>query len=249
MIISGDNAFGNNDFCDIVKIYYNDLKWCKPIPRDEERKLIRLAKKGDLRARNKVLSANLRFVFDVARKYKGHGVDMPDLISEGNRGMIWAMEKFDETKNVKFFTYAVWWIRQYIQRAIEANTKGTSFESRIEEEFCRNKSKCSEGITDEENVYDDEEEDFDDSTNAGFEDSEFNSFVSEKLLAKLDDRRRLVITEYFGMNGNGDGKTCKEIGKQINLSTERVRQLKVSAISDLRHEAMKLKDSEVFIRR
>ena len=107
-----DREVGLNDFSDSVKTYYQELKRHKPLPRDVERELIVKAKAGDIEARNKILTANLRIVFNIAKKYRGHGVDLSDLISEGNDGMIKAIEKFDLSQNVKFFSYAVWWVRQ-----------------------------------------------------------------------------------------------------------------------------------------
>ena len=76
-----DKEVGRNDFSDCVKTYYQDLKQYPPIPREKERKLLQLAKDGDIDARNQIISANLRFVFDIAKKYRNHGVDISDLIS------------------------------------------------------------------------------------------------------------------------------------------------------------------------
>ena len=100
------NAYAN-DFTTTVKTYYNDLKKCKPISRQRESELILRAKNGDLKAQNTILEANLRFVFNVAAKYKGNGVPLSDIISEGNLGLIKAIEKFDPSKNVKFISYDV----------------------------------------------------------------------------------------------------------------------------------------------
>ena len=108
-----------NDFSTSVRTYYNDLKRCKPLTRSRERELMELAKKGDESARNDILSANLRFVFLVAKKYRGKGVPTEDLISEGNMGLIKAIEKFDPLKNVKFISYAMWWIHAYMREYIK----------------------------------------------------------------------------------------------------------------------------------
>ena len=108
-----------NDFNEAVNNYYESLKKCKPVSREEERKLVKLAKQGDISAKNRILESNLRFVFNVAKNYKGCGVSLNELISEGNMGLIKAIEKFDLTKEVKFISYAVWWIRQGIQAYIK----------------------------------------------------------------------------------------------------------------------------------
>ena len=108
-----------NDFTHTVRVYYDDLKNKKPLTRAKEKRLIRLSKRGDTKARNELLEANLKFVFDVAKKYSGRGVSMGDLISEGNLGLIKAIEKFDDNNDVKFISYAVWWIRHSILNAIQ----------------------------------------------------------------------------------------------------------------------------------
>ena len=111
-----------NDFNETVGFYYKELKSCKPLSREEEMECILKAKKGDITARNKVLKANLRFVFDIAKVYKGSSVSIDDLIAEGNMGMIKAIDKFDVDFGTKFISYAVWWIREYILRAL-ANSR------------------------------------------------------------------------------------------------------------------------------
>ena len=110
-----------NDYTDNVKIYYKDLKKCEPIPFSYERELILKSKEGDVEARNKIIESNLRFVFNIARKYTGKGIPISDLISEGNLGLVKAIEKFDTTKDVKFITYAVYWIREYMSASIRKN--------------------------------------------------------------------------------------------------------------------------------
>ena len=107
-----------NDFNEAVVNYYESLKKCKPVSREEERRLVKLAKQGDILAKNKILESNLRFVFNVAKNYRGCGISINELISEGNMGLIKAVEKFDVTKGYKFSTYATWWIRQAITRSI-----------------------------------------------------------------------------------------------------------------------------------
>ena len=84
MINNEDNReVGKNDFSDSVKIYYKELKYYKPISKEEERRLLKLAKEGDVDARNRIVNANLRFVFNIAKKYRNNGVDIADLISAG----------------------------------------------------------------------------------------------------------------------------------------------------------------------
>ena len=115
-----------NDFNEAVVNYYESLKKCKPVSREEERRLVKLAKQGDILAKNKILESNLRFVFNVAKNYRGCGISINELISEGNMGLIKAIDKFDESKDVKFISYAVWWIRQGIQAYIKTKGCGRS---------------------------------------------------------------------------------------------------------------------------
>ena len=113
-----------NDFNTTVQTYYADLKKYKSISREKEQELFKLIKKNDdVQAKNKIIESHLKFVFDVAKKYKGHGVPLEDLISEGNMGLTKAIEKFDENKGVKFISYAVWWIKQAIQECLIKRNK------------------------------------------------------------------------------------------------------------------------------
>src|SRR5258706_6244381 len=93
------------------------------ISAEEEVRLAILIKKGNQAAKDRLIKANLRFVVSVAKKYQGQGLSLPDLINEGNFGLIEAAKRFDETRGFKFISYAVWWIRQYIMIAIAEQSK------------------------------------------------------------------------------------------------------------------------------
>ena len=108
-----------NDFTNTVKIYYDDLKKYKPLTKAKEKRLLKLSRKGNLKAKNEILESNLKFVFDIAKHYTGRGLSISELISEGNMGLMRAIEKFDEEKDIKFISYAVWWIRQAMLEAIK----------------------------------------------------------------------------------------------------------------------------------
>lgn len=103
----------------VVNRYFHDLSRLTPLRPDEEARLARLIREGDRAALNRLVSANLRFVVTVAKPYQHRGLTLSDLISEGNLGLIEAARNFDETKGFKFISYAVWWIRQRIFKALE----------------------------------------------------------------------------------------------------------------------------------
>ena len=102
----------------ILAIYLKDINRIPLLSHEEEAQLAIKAKQGDKAAKNKIVNANLRFVVNVAKKYQKHGLDLTDLISEGNIGLLIAIDKFDVTKGYHFISYAVWWIRQSILQAL-----------------------------------------------------------------------------------------------------------------------------------
>ena len=102
----------------ILAIYLKEINKIPMISHEEEIELAQKAQAGDTIAKNKLINANLRFVVNVAKKYQNHGLDLTDLISEGNLGLLTAVDKFDASKGYHFISYAVWWIRQSILKAI-----------------------------------------------------------------------------------------------------------------------------------
>ena len=103
---------------DILSIYLKEINKIPLLTRDQENELAAKAKAGDKAAREKIVNANLRFVVNIAKKYRHSGMDLADLISEGNAGLLTAIDKFDAQKGCHFISYAVWWIRQSILKAI-----------------------------------------------------------------------------------------------------------------------------------
>ncbi len=102
----------------VLAMYLKDINKIPMISHEEEIELAQKAQAGDADARSKLVNSNLRFVVNVAKKYQNHGLDLTDLISEGNIGLLTAVEKFDVSKGYHFISYAVWWIRQSILKAI-----------------------------------------------------------------------------------------------------------------------------------
>jgi RNA polymerase primary sigma factor len=103
---------------DSLSLYLRDINKVPLLTREEETALATAAAAGDKTAKNKIVKANLRFVVNVAKKYQNHGIDLGDLISEGNIGLLTAIDHFDVTKGYHFISYAVWWIRQAVLKAI-----------------------------------------------------------------------------------------------------------------------------------
>jgi len=103
---------------DLLESYCRDIRHYPPLSREEEIQRVQQAQAGDAQARQKLVTANLRFVVSVAREYTGRGLSLMELISEGNVGLLEALPRFDETRGFKFITYAVWWIRQAILKAL-----------------------------------------------------------------------------------------------------------------------------------
>lgn len=222
-----------NDYCNTVQTYYRDLKKCNPISRDEEKDLMKRAKKNDIEARNKIFTSNLKFVFDVARKYRGCGVALPDLISEGNMGLMKAIDKFDEDRDIKFISYAVWWIKQSIIDFI----KKTQNKNKIEVDNNElNESKydsCSDSEYDDDIIcIEQSDDDFD-----SVEEENSNMEMLSDAMSVLDERELSIIKAYFGI-GQKKEMNLDEIGNSLNISSERVRQIKKNAIRKMRNEIM-----------
>ena len=112
----------NKPTSQVIDSYLEEIEKSTPLSPEQECTLARRIKAGDQEARNQLVQANLRFVVSVAVKYKDQGVPLADLISAGNLGLIIAAERFDETRGLKFITYAVWWIRQHIYQALSDDT-------------------------------------------------------------------------------------------------------------------------------
>lgn len=232
-----------NDFTSTVKIYYDDLKKYKPLTKAKEKRLLKLTRKGNLKAKNEILEANLKFVFDIAKHYTGRGLSISELISEGNMGLLRAIEKFDEEKDVKFISYAVWWIRQAMLEAIKKKKMLMMVEI--------DPADSNDNIF-ERKIADDEDERIGGASDIGFS-NEAEEYKKElkanqkevigNLLNSLNSREKEIIEHYYGLSNKRE-LTLNEIGKKYNLSSERVRQVKLTAIRKLRSSMMMYDDME-----
>ncbi len=258
-----------------LEIYLKEIGEIPILTEEEERELIKRAKAGDKEAREKLIYSHLRFVVSVAKKYQGYGVPLGDLINEGNMGLLRALERFDPNRKVRFLSYAIWWIRQAIMKALNEQSRLIKISPESLSKLKKVKETESElmhksGVTptveevaQELNVTVDEVKaaqelaikeisidqpiypDSDKRTlvdvldqNAlpspekSYEERERHEKVMQALEI-LRPRDRYVIEQYFGLK-DGRPRTLEDIGKELGISRERVRQLKDRALKQIR---------------
>ena len=255
--------------------YLRDISIYPLITREREVELAKQIRASDQEALDTLVRSNLRFVVSVAKKYQNQGVSLSDLINEGNLGLIRAAHKFDETKGIKFISYAVWWIRQAILQAlaeqsrivrVPLNRAGTLHRigkraSALLQELGREAThaEIAEGMElSEEEVAktmsisqthlsldapmspgeDNRLLDYlPDTMNPTPDEQTFEKALTESIheaLAGLKEREAKILRLYFGLDGS-EPMTLEEIGAVLNITRERVRQIKEKALSRLRH--------------
>jgi RNA polymerase primary sigma factor len=248
--------------------YLRIIRKFAPLTRAEEREAFEKAKTGDDKAYELIINSNLRFVVSVAKNYIGKGLELDELIQEGNVGMIKAYHKFDLSKNFKFITYAVWWIRQSILTAIHEHsnvvripvnkianiTKSNKLKSELEQELSKSISldEMAELMSNPEILNDmqyysnivDIDQSYTDNFKNLHEVLTDNSALSEveqlkdELVAILKDfpkREKEILYMYFGI-GEVRSYTLKEIGFDMGLTRERIRQIKKQALEKLKQD-------------
>ena len=269
---------------DPVRMYLKEIGKVPLLTAEEEVELAKRMEQGDEEAKRKLAEANLRLVVSIAKRYVGRGMLFLDLIQEGNLGLIKAVEKFDYTKGYKFSTYATWWIRQAITRAIadqartiripvhmvetinklirvsrqllqeygrEPTPEEIAKEMDISEEKVRDILKIAQEPVSLETPIGEEEDshlgDFipDDDAPAPAEAAAF-TLLKEQLMDVLDTltpREEKVLRLRFGLD-DGRARTLEEVGKEFNVTRERIRQIEAKALRKLRHpsRSKKLKD-------
>lgn len=269
---------------DHVKMYLKEIGKVALLTPEEETDLARRMGEGDEIAKKNLAEANLRLVVSIAKRYVGRGMQFLDLIQEGNLGLIKAVDKFDYTKGYKFSTYATWWIRQAITRAIadqartiripvhmvETINKLVRVSRQLVQEFGREPtpeelaqelgmpiekvreiSKISqEPVSLETPIGEEEDSHLGDfiPDNEAPAPSEAASFVLLKeqlvdVLKTLTPREEKVLRLRFGLD-DGRQRTLEEVGREFNVTRERIRQIEAKALRKLRHpsRSKKLKD-------
>ncbi|PYO68320.1 MAG: RNA polymerase subunit sigma [Gemmatimonadetes bacterium] len=231
--------------------YLREISQYPLITREEEVALAQRIKQSDPEALDKLVRSNLRFVVSVAKKYQNQGVSLSDLINEGNLGLIRAAHKFDETKGIKFISYAVWWIRQAILsslarqgRTVRVPLNRTEIAEGMdisEEEVAKTLSISQAHLSLDAPLTPGEDNKLldylPDTQNPGPDDEIFEHALTESIeevLATLKDREAKILRLYFGLEGQ-EPMTLEEIGSLLGITRERVRQIKEKALARLRH--------------
>ena len=269
---------------DPVRMYLKEIGRIKLLTPEEEQEIAKKMAEGDEDARKRMSEANLRLVVSIAKRYVGRGMQLLDLIQEGNLGLMKAVEKFDYTKGYKFSTYATWWIRQSITRAIadqartiripvhmvetinrvlrtshsmvqklgrEPTTKEIADELHIEESKVEEVLKIAQEPVSLETPIGEEEDshlgDFIQDAEASQPSEEASyTLLREQLeegLSTLTPREEQVLRMRFGLT-DGKPHTLEEVGKEFDVTRERIRQIESKALRKLRHpsRSKKLRD-------
>ena len=266
---------------DPVKIYLKEIGRVPLLTPEEEIELAERMAKGDPYARKRLSEANLRLVVSIAKRYGGRGMQFLDLIQEGNLGLIKAVEKFDHTKGFKFSTYATWWIRQAITRAIADQARTIRIPVHMVETITKVKKISSQLL--HENGHDPTAEEIAEKLEMPVdrvreimriaqdpvsletpigeeEDSHLGDFIPDddapapaeaaslvllkeqlnEVLNTLTDREAKVLRLRFGLE-DGRSRTLEEVGKEFEVTRERIRQIETKALRKLRHPSRRKK--------
>lgn len=259
---------------DATQLYLSEIGFSPLLSAEEEVHYATLALKGDAAARKKMIESNLRLVVKISRRYLNRGLPLLDLIEEGNLGLMKSVEKFDPNRGFRFSTYATWWIRQTIERAIMNQTRTIRLPIHVVKElnvYLRAARQLTQKLNHEpspEEIAEMVDKPLEDvqkllglndkvtsvDTPIGYDESKSlldtiadeNSVNPaelltnenlrlhiESLLDKLTDNQQQVIARRFGLRGF-EKATLEDVGKEIDLTRERVRQIQVEALKTLR---------------
>ncbi|MFI8479689.1 RNA polymerase sigma factor RpoS [Pseudomonas sp. NPDC078700] len=259
---------------DATQLYLNEIGFSPLLSPEEEVFFARLAQKGDPAGRKRMIESNLRLVVKIARRYVNRGLSLLDLIEEGNLGLIRAVEKFDPERGFRFSTYATWWIRQTIERAIMNQTRTIRLPIHVVKElnvYLRAARELTQKLDHEPsaeeiaNLLDkpvgevkrmlglnERVSSVDVSLGADSDKTLLDTLTDERptdpcellqdddlsqsidqWLGELTDKQREVVVRRFGLRGH-ENCTLEEVGQEIGLTRERVRQIQVEALKRLR---------------
>ena len=282
--VTQDDTFEGINVDDPVRMYLREIGKIKLLTYDQELDLAKRILNGDEEAKQELAEANLRLVVSIAKKYVGRGMLFLDLIQEGNMGLIKAVEKFDYTKGFKFSTYATWWIRQSITRAIADQARTIRIPVHMvetinklirtsrhllqrlgreptPEELSKELEMPIEKVMEIQKIAQDpvsletpigEEDDshlgdfIQDEDSPAPQDAAAYTLLREQLeevMSTLTPREAKVLRLRFGLD-DGKARTLEEVGKEFDVTRERIRQIEAKALRKLRHpsRSKKLKD-------
>jgi len=248
--------------------YIKDLKKIPVISHERQEQVFFLLQKKDIPKKekekllNELVVGNLRFVISVAKMYQNQGLDLLDLISEGNIGLIKAAERFEPSSGFKFISYAVWWVKQSIMAALNEYSRTIRIPSNVIQEAQKEKKSSSEdlnfirednevnhlipiciGLDNEINEDGDQLIDIIPNRNAENPENILNTKDEIKkrvsaILSVLDEREKVIIEKYYGLNGVESN--LDDLGEEFGCTKERIRQLRDKAIKKLRNESYSL---------
>ena len=252
---------------DEIYHYLKDIRKIKVMTPDREKELAVKMKSDEIsdRERKKIehelLEGNLRFVITVAKQYQNQGLDLSDLIAEGNLGLMKAIKNFDWNKNLRFISYAVWWVKQSIIQSLNDNSRTIRLPVNVVQDLQKAKKEFEQSgkmleekflslpsiVNLNSNINEDGDTLIDLIPNlnalapdAGFHTKDVLKNKLMSLLNVLDDREKSIIGDFFGITGTP--RTLEDIGGDFGLTKERVRQKKEKALRRLRNDSSELFD-------
>ena len=259
---------------DPTQMYLNEIGFSPLLTPEEEVHFARLAQKGDPAGRKRMIESNLRLVVKIARRYVNRGLALLDLIEEGNLGLIRAVEKFDPERGFRFSTYATWWIRQTIERAIMNQTRTIRLPIHVVKElniYLRAARELTQkldhepspeeiadlldrpvadvkrmlglnervgsvdvplGADSDKTLLETLPDDMAGDPSDLLQEQDINTSI-DNWLSELSEKQREVVTRRFGLRGH-ESSTLEQVGREIGLTRERVRQIQVEALKRLR---------------
>ena len=252
---------------DEVSHYLKDIRKIKVMTAERERELSALMQSDSVTDKQKesikkeIIEGNLRFVITVAKQYQNQGVDFPDLVAEGNLGLIKALNNFDWTKNLRFISYAVWWIKQSIFQSLNEHSRTIRIPVNVVQDLQKEKKRVEKtgdkmedrfanlpytiNLEHQINEEGDTLIDLIENKDSMRPDEIFNTSTQLKdglsnIMNILDEREKQIVEDYYGISGTP--RTLEDIGSDFSLTKERVRQLKEKALRKLRNESSNLFD-------